>query len=270
MIAYLLCTPETGKRPPAPRSGARGPRPSSKKRACPACARGALSPPRHALPARRCASSQLAAGHGRGHAIIRTKSFRGLRFRMKLRIVLAALTAAVAAACGSTTSRQPASFVDSAPTSERPTAPRARAAIGEFGLDLTARKAEVEPGDDFFTYANGTWYEKFTIPEDRSTYGIFSELDERSQERVRAIIEEAASTNPAFGTPEQKIGDFYASFMDEAAIERKGLDPAKPDLERIAAAKTKRDIAALFGTVGFVSTFNLSMPPDLKNPRVYA
>ncbi len=168
----------------------------------------------------------------------------------------ALLAAAVCAGCG--TAEKPAE--KSAP----------RAAIGEFGLDLTAGKPDVRPGDDFFAYANGRWYETFEIPADRASYGVFQELRERSDANVRQIIEEAAAGQPEPGSPAQKIGDFYASFMEEQAIEEAGLEPVREDLERIAAAKSREDIARLFGQPGYTSTFGLSMPPDLKRPDRYS
>jgi predicted metalloendopeptidase len=143
-------------------------------------------------------------------------------------------------------------------------------AIGDFGVDLTAGKPEVKPGDDFFAYANGTWYEHFEIPPDRSSFGVFNQLDELSKDRVREIIETAAAAQPAAGTPAQKIGDYYAAFMDQAGIEARGMAPAQDDLKRISAANSKQDIATLFGMAGFASLFDLDLPPDLKNPDQYS
>jgi len=148
--------------------------------------------------------------------------------------------------------------------------PAAKAAIGDFGLDLTAADHDVKPGDDFFTYANGAWYEKFTIPPDHASFGPFDRLDELSKERVRAIIEQAAASHAPDGTPEQQIGDYYAAYMDQAAIEAKGLAPARDDLERIAAARTHADIARLFGEPGFASLFDVELPADFKNPDRYS
>lgn len=143
-------------------------------------------------------------------------------------------------------------------------------AIGAFGLDLTAGNTGVKPGDDFFSYASGTWYKSFEIPPDRSSFGAFNELDELSKKRVREIIEEAAASHPTAGSPAQKIGDYYAAFMDTAAIEAHGLEPAKADLHRIDSATTKNDIAKLFGAPGFASLFDLDLPPDFKNPDRYS
>ena len=145
----------------------------------------------------------------------------------------------------------------------------AKPSIGEFGLDLTTRKLSVKPGDDFVAYAGGTWYDTFVIPEDRASFGSFAVLDELSQKRVREIIEEAAAKKPVAGSPEQKIGDYYASFMDEPAIEAAGLKPAQADLERIRTASSRTEIANLMGTEGFASTFTVSFYPDLKDPNSY-
>jgi putative endopeptidase len=145
----------------------------------------------------------------------------------------------------------------------------ARPAIGAFGLDLGSGDPRIRPGDNFFDYANGGWYERFTIPADHASFGPFDRLDELSKERVRAIVEQAAAAHAAAGTPEQQIGDYYAAFMDEAAIEAGGLEPARADLERIAAARDHAALAHLFGEPGFVSLFDVQLPADFKNPDRY-
>jgi predicted metalloendopeptidase len=186
-----------------------------------------------------------------------------------MRYWLPAALALALVACQSTSVKEAAPPPPAPAPAAAPTPPPPKAAIGDFGLDLSAAKPEVKAGDDFFAHANGKWYDTFVIPEDRASYGIFTTLDEVSQQRVREIIEQAAASNPAAGSPEQKIGDFYASFMDEAGIEAAGLAPLQPDLDRIKAAASKKDIAVLFGAPGFQSTFGVSLPPDLKNPNIY-
>jgi predicted metalloendopeptidase len=151
-----------------------------------------------------------------------------------------------------------------------PPPPAPKAELGAFGLDLTARNPDVKPGDDFFAYAGGKWYDSFEIPPDRSSYGPFQKLSDRSEERVKTLIETAAASKPAPGTPEQKIGDYFASFMDEAGIEAKGLAPLEGDLARIQAAKSKADIATLFGLPGLMSTFGVGISADLKDPNRYS
>src|SRR5580765_592151 len=148
--------------------------------------------------------------------------------------------------------------------------PAAKPVIGDFGLDLSAGNKSVKPGDDFFAYASGSWDETFQIPADKSSFGPFDRLDELSKERVRKIVERSAAAKAATGTPEQQIGDYYAAFMDEAGIEARGLTPARPELDRIGAAKTRADIARLFGTIGFATLFDINLNPDFKNPNRYA
>jgi len=176
--------------------------------------------------------------------------------------VLAGLVALLVAAPGYSTPVQEKSVSQAADLH--------KAAIGDFGLDLSAGNPAVKPGDDFFAYASGNWYEHFEIPPDRTSFGAFNQLDELSKQRVRELIEQAAAAHPQAGTPAQKIGDYYAAYMDQAAIESRGLTPAEPDLKKIDAAATKADIAKLFGLPGFASLFDLDLPPDLKNPDRYS
>jgi putative endopeptidase len=156
------------------------------------------------------------------------------------------------------------------PAAPAPEPPAPKAELGEFGLDLTAGNPDVKPGDDFFAYASGKWYDSFEIPPDRASYGPFNKLNDLSEERVKTLIEKAAATQPAAGTPEQKIGDYFASFMDQEGIEAKGLAPLEADLARIQAAKSKKDIATLFGLQGFMSTVGAGISPDLKDPNRYS
>src|SRR5690242_584365 len=170
-----------------------------------------------------------------------------------------------------TASAAPAAAADAATSPPAGAAPRrAQAAIGDFGLDLSAIDASVRPGDDFFAYANGGWYERFTIPEDKSSFGPFDRLDELSKQRVRTIIEKAAAAHAPTGSPEQQIGDYYAAYMDQAAIEANGLAPALGDLQRIAAVRTREEVAHLFGEPGFATLFDVQLPPDFKNPDRYS
>jgi predicted metalloendopeptidase len=159
----------------------------------------------------------------------------------------------------------------SQPAASQPAAaPLPKASIGDFGLDLTAGKPQLKPGDDFVAFAGGNWYDHFEIPADRASFGVFNQLDELSKNRVRDIIETAARSQPAPGSPAQKIGDYYAAYMDQAAIEANGLAPVQDDLKRISAASSRKDIAAVFGMAGFASLFDLDLPPDLKNPDQYS
>jgi putative endopeptidase len=182
--------------------------------------------------------------------------------------LLAALALCIAACTSTAPEQAPAPAPAPAPVA--PPAPAPKPQIGDFGLDLAAGKPDVKAGDDFFAHANGKWYDTYDIPEDRSIFGIFTKLDELAQQRVRDIIDQAAASHPAPGSPEQKIGDYYASFMDQAAIETNGLTPVRAELDRIKAVASKKDVATLFGAPGFQSTFGVGPSPDLKNPNVYS
>jgi putative endopeptidase len=173
--------------------------------------------------------------------------------------------AAPAAASDST-----AAIAAAVPDDPPPPAAPGRATIGDFGVDLAAGDHRVHPGDDFFAYANGSWNESFVIPADHSSYGPFNALEELSTERVRGIIEAAGGAHPPAGTPEQQIGDYYASYMDEGAIEAAGLAPAEPDLKRISAASSRESLARLFALPGFASLFDIDLPADFRNPDRYA
>jgi len=124
-----------------------------------------------------------------------------------------------------------------------PTAPVAPA----HGIDLAGVDRSVRPGDDFDGHANGTWSKKEEIPPDRASWGVSGELQEKLYAQTRTLLEAAAVSNAAPGTLERKIGDFYASAMDEAAAEKKGLAPLRPALARIAALKSRADLATYLG-----------------------
>ena len=179
------------------------------------------------------------------------------------------LLAATLAACSSKPAQEkPVAAVVTPPAPPAYTGPKAD--IGTFGLDLTAGKPQAKPGDDFNVYASGNWFDHFEIPADRSSFGAFNELDELSKNRVRQIIETAAGSQAAAGTPAQKIGDYYAAYMDQGAIEANGMAPAQDDLKKISSAHSQKDVATLFGLAGFASLFDIDLPPDLRNPDQYS
>src|SRR5690349_18095010 len=190
---------------------------------------------------------------------------------MRSYVWMTATLAAVSACNSAPVQEKPVSASPQSPPAQvAPASPAHKAEIGDFGLDLTAMNPAVRPGNDFYAYANGKWLDSFEIPADRSSYGPFNKLEDLSEERVRGIIEQAASSHPREGTPEQKIGDYYASFMDQEAIEANGLTPVAADLKRIADAADRKEIATLFGTSGFATLFDIDLPPDLKNPDRYS
>jgi putative endopeptidase len=144
------------------------------------------------------------------------------------------------------------------------------AQIGDFGIDLSARDPGVRPGDDFYRYANGRWLDTHQIPPDRTSWGSFAELQERTEAQLRELIE-ALPPDPPAGSIEQKVGDYYRAYLDTAAIEQRGLKPAQPALDAIAAARTHADLAALMGRpdLGIKSPLSVLISPDQKDPDRY-
>jgi putative endopeptidase len=115
------------------------------------------------------------------------------------------------------------------------------------GLDLAGVDKSVQPGADFFAYANGAWIKATEIPPDRSNYGTDAILAELTTQRTVELIQNAAKTKGPANSDERKIGNYYASFMDEAGIEKKGLTPLQPALDRIEAIKDRQSLANVLG-----------------------
>lgn len=111
------------------------------------------------------------------------------------------------------------------------------------GIDAAALDTQCKPCDDFWKYVNGVWVEKNPIPARYSTWGTMAVMADANRERLHAILESAAASKANAGSTERKVGDFYASCMDTAAIDAAGINPIKPDLDRIARIKTNSDVA---------------------------
>ncbi|HEY4939862.1 MAG TPA: M13-type metalloendopeptidase [Rhizomicrobium sp.] len=147
-----------------------------------------------------------------------------------------------------------------------------KAAIGAWGFDLAGMDRSVKPGDDFFEYANGTWFKNTEIPADRTSTGSFQDLRILSENRMKALIADLAARDPATLSPEEKqIRDLYDAFMDTAGIEARGLGAIKPDLARIAALKTADDVATLMGdpSMPAASIAGDGVGVDAKNSHAY-
>ena len=140
------------------------------------------------------------------------------------------------------------------------------------GIELANFDRSVKPQDDFYRWVNGTWLETKEIPADKSNYGSFTKLHDEAQEQLRAIIEESAAAKAAKGTDEQKVGDFYASFMNVERVNKLGAKPLAVELARIDAMQSTADIAALHGYLARInvdSIFGSFVYQDAKQPDVY-
>jgi putative endopeptidase len=105
----------------------------------------------------------------------------------------------------------------------------------------------VTPGDDFNSYASGGWVKATAIPADKASFGIFTVLADDTRKRLLTLIQESAKAGSVTDGDVRKVGDFYSSFMDEAAIEAKGMAPFKPKLDGIASIKDRKDLARVLG-----------------------
>ena len=133
-------------------------------------------------------------------------------------------------------------------------------------MDMTAN-----PCIDFYQYACGTWIANTPIPADQSSWDTFGDLSDRNREILRGILDKASANDPKRSPVEQKIGDFYASCMDEPAIDKLGAGPLEPELKRIDAIKSKEqilDALVRLQLMGVGVFFSFSSEPDPKNSNL--
>jgi len=146
-------------------------------------------------------------------------------------------------------------------------APKGTGVLKKEDMNLT-----VNPGDDFFEYANGTWMKNTPIPADRSRYGAFDILAESANGAVHALLEEAAKTeNAPEGSNLKKIQDFYATGMDVEKINAVGIKPLLPEFERIAAISNSvelRKALVHLHKMGISALFGAGVEQDMKNTTV--
>lgn len=174
-----------------------------------------------------------------------------------LRNLSITLALATLVACGQAPAPQttaPATPVAATPAPPGPV-------LGTFGFDTAGMDRGIEPGEDFFAYANGTWVETTEIPPDRSGWSSFSALAEAALKDTRAIAEEAAARTDATGDS-ARIGAFYAAFLDEAGIEATGTAPLQPALDAVAAIRDKDALTRALGA-------SLRADVDLLNSTDY-
>ncbi len=150
--------------------------------------------------------------------------------------------------------------------------------LPEPGLDLAGMDRAVAPGDDFFAYGNGGWLQRTEIPADRAGWGSFAILADEADRRTAELIRQAGSA-PRDAADARRIGDYYAAYMNEAAIEAQGLAPLQPELAAIAALADRKALAGYLGALlradvdplnatDFYTDrlFGLWVSPDLDQP----
>ncbi len=138
------------------------------------------------------------------------------------------------------------------------------------GINLTGMDTTIRPQDDFFDYMNGKWVAETELPADRARWGTFDELVEKSQEDVRALVEEvSAARDVEPGSPTQKIRDFYNAYMDADAATTLGVEAIRSELDDVAAIETYDDLFRSFATLGVygvTSPISGYIDSDLKDP----
>lgn len=170
----------------------------------------------------------------------------------------AAAVLAVAAAGAQTTPSQPAAIQ-----------PAAGPRYGTFGIDLSAQDRAVKPGDDFWTHANGAWDKRTPIDADRTSAGFMVRLTDEAETQVRQILDDAARDPAVLGPGARQLGDLYASYVDEAAIERAGYAPLRPYFARVDAATDRAALQRLFASIGYASPVDLGQLNDPADPTRY-
>ena len=142
---------------------------------------------------------------------------------------------------------------------------------GPWGFDLSGADLATKPGDDFFRYSNGAWFDRTVIAPDRNASSVDTVLKDAVEARVRDILERGdAGVEPSAREDAGKIGTFYASFMDEARAEALDANPIAPLIQTLRAADTRADLAELMAKPFFSSLFSLSIDIDAKAPDKYA
>jgi len=150
-------------------------------------------------------------------------------------------------------------------------AARGAPAIGSFGVDLAGRDLSVRPGDDFFQYANGTWASTTPIPDDRVRWGTFDILREKADNDQRVIIEEVAAAGGAPGSNQKKIADYYNTYLDQAAIDARGLAAVQDEINQIAAIQNHEQAMRVISSPGISvnSPIAIYVGLDERNPNRY-
>jgi len=138
--------------------------------------------------------------------------------------------------------------------------------------ETTDLSTQVRPQDDLFRYVNGNWLDTAEIPADRAVYGSFHVLADAAEQNLRTIVEEAAGSSAPAGTPLRKVGDLYASFMDETRVDALGMSPIAGLLAEVEAVTDRPGLVAVLGRLhrlGISGAFTLWVDTDARDSRRY-
>ncbi len=190
-----------------------------------------------------------------------------------LRALAAAAGLALAGCAASSTSPKTAATSPTAAPAAVPT-PSQETNVPGIGLDIAGLDQSVAPCDDFSQYVNGKWIKNTPIPAAEAYWGNFNIVQERNTAIMRQILDEAAATrNAPKGSNLQKVGDYYATAMDSATINRSGLAPLQGELARLAQVQTRAALVPLLARHQMLQTdafVQVGVEPDAKNSTEYA
>jgi predicted metalloendopeptidase len=181
------------------------------------------------------------------------------------------LGAVAAAQTSGAPGKKSAKSTSAAPASHAAASTDEKTVARPKSFDLSAMDKSVDPCEDFYEYACGTWRKNNPIPPDQARWGRFNELAEYNRQFLHNILEKASANDPKRTPVMQKIGDMYQSCMDESTVNNKGSEPLKPELDRIAGITNKDQLIeaiAYLHSLGVPALFGFGSQPDLHNASV--
>ena len=156
---------------------------------------------------------------------------------------------------------------------DRPAAQPPKPKVGAWGVDMADMDRSVRPGNDFFNYVVGTWAKNANIPADKVCAGVNLDIQNQLNADLKAIVEGATAKHASAGEISQQIGDLYASYMDEALLNNKGVEPVRPLLASVDAVNDRPGLNAVLvsfnGNTRVQDPFPVSVDIDPNNPTRY-